>query len=53
MEDGKLIAVVNTDLAVQEMRRYLDKVNHKLPGYKRISGFRTTDKMIKKARRWN
>ena len=48
MEDGKLIAVVNTDLAAQEMRRYLDKVNHKLPGYKRISGFRTTDKMIRR-----
>ena len=47
MENDRLIAIVNTDLSEAELRAYVDKVNEKLPRYKRISEIRMTKEKIK------
>ncbi|MCR5212836.1 MAG: AMP-binding protein, partial [Eubacterium sp.] len=40
MENNRLIAIINTDLSFEELGRHIDKINQKLPRYKRISEYR-------------
>ncbi|MCR5213552.1 MAG: AMP-binding protein [Eubacterium sp.] len=40
MENNRLIAIINTDLSFEELGRYIDKINQKLPRYKRIFKYR-------------
>lgn len=47
MKNNKLIAIVNTELTPEEMQKYIDEVNKKLPKYKNISDFEITTKKIK------
>ncbi len=47
MENDKLIAVINTSLTHEEVQEYINKINNKLPKYKRISSFQITDKKVK------
>jgi long-chain acyl-CoA synthetase len=47
MENNRLTAIVNTELSEMELKRYIDKVNDKLPKYKNIYKFKITDKKIK------
>lgn len=47
MENNRLIAFINTDLSEEELNRYIEKVNGKLPKYKNISKVKITDKKIK------
>lgn len=47
MENNHLIAVINTQLDELHIKRILDKINKKLPNYKKISEFRITNKNIK------
>ena len=42
-----MTAIVNTELSEMELKRYIDKVNDKLPKYKNIYKFKITDKKIK------
>ena len=45
MENNRLIAIVNTDLSEEELKKYLDKVNSGMPNYKRISDFHIAKKI--------
>ena len=45
MENNRLIAIVNTDLSEEELKKYLDKVNSGLPNYKKISDFHIAKKI--------
>ena len=47
MEDNRLIAVINTELTEAAVQKHIEKINAGLPKYKRLSGFRITDKKIK------
>lgn len=47
MENDRLTAVVNTVMSEEELKACIDELNKNLPAYKRISGFRITDKNIK------
>ena len=47
MENDKLVAVINTSLTHEEVQEYINKINNKLPKYKRISNFQITDKKVK------
>lgn len=47
MEDDHLVAIVNTELGEQELKRYFEKLNRSLPNYKKIADFRVTQKRIK------
>ena len=47
MKNNYLTAIVNTELSKNELKGIIDKVNSKLPKYKRISNFEITNKNIK------
>ena len=47
MTEDMLIALVNTELGEDEVRKCLDHVNRKLPRYKRVSDIRVTHKKLK------
>ena len=47
MENDKLVAVINTSLTHEKVEEYINKINNKLPKYKRISSFQITDKKVK------
>ena len=47
MDNNKLIALVNSELSDQELAKYINKVNNKLPNYKKIYKIRNTNKKIK------
>ncbi len=47
MEDNKLIALVNSELSDKELNSYINKINNKLPKYKKIFEIRNTNKRIK------
>lgn len=47
MKDNKLHAIINTELAEEEVKKIVDEVNSKLPNYKKIFDFEITTKNIK------
>jgi len=47
MENYKLTAVINTNLNHDEANRYIEKINKKLPNYKKIAKVKITHKNIK------
>lgn len=47
MRDNKLHAIINTELAEEEVKKIVDEVNSKLPNYKKIFDFEITTKNIK------
>lgn len=47
MENNRLTAIINTEMSEEELKKYIDKVNSKLPKYKNISNIKITDKKIK------
>ena len=47
MENNRLIALVYSDMPDEELDKYIEKLNRKLPKYKRIYSIRNTSKKIK------
>ena len=47
MEDNRLTAIVNTDLSEDELKKYIESINNKLPLYKNICKFKIIDKKVK------
>lgn len=47
MENNRLIALVNSELSDEELTKYINKINSKLPNYKKIYRIRNTSKKIK------
>ena len=47
MENNRLIALVNSELSDAELNKYINKINSKLPNYKKIYRIRNTSKKIK------
>lgn len=47
MENNKLIAIINTTLTEEKLASYIEKINKKLPNYKKITKFKITNKKIK------
>ena len=47
MENNRLIALVNSELSDEELTKYINKINSKLPNYKKIYKIKNTKKRIK------
>lgn len=47
MENNRLIALVNSELSEDQLNKYINKINSKLPNYKKIYKIKNTNKKIK------